>query len=77
MLPLLFEETSPRVNPLDFLTARNRACSPANWMSMLMRQSIDRGLDTFPVIHNYIRTVLVSGLHPLTTHPERWERRFI
>jgi hypothetical protein len=61
---------------LDCLTARNRDWSPASWISMLMGQGIDKGLNTFPDIHNSARTVLVSRLHPLTTHPERWERRF-
>jgi len=27
-------------------------------------------------IHRHSWSVLVSALHPLTTHPERWERRF-
>jgi hypothetical protein len=27
-------------------------------------------------IHRLSWSVLVSALHPLTTHPERWERRF-
>ena len=27
-------------------------------------------------IHSFSFSVLVSALHPLTTHPERWERRF-
>jgi hypothetical protein len=27
-------------------------------------------------IHSHSSSVLVSALHPLTTHPERWERRF-
>jgi hypothetical protein len=37
---------------LDLLTARNRDCSPASWISMLMMQGIDRRLNTFPDIHN-------------------------
>ena len=28
------------------------------------------------VIHSRALLMLVSALHPLTTHPERWERRF-
>ena len=27
-------------------------------------------------IHRQAKSVLLSALHPLTTHPERWERRF-
>jgi hypothetical protein len=39
-------------------------------------QGIQERRNAVSDIHNHTRTVLLSRLHPLTTHPERWERRF-